>query len=79
MTMLLGYIESIYKKKAAGKKEAPKEKKKTTEPETVEKDKEVSVSLLNIKVGLISKAWKHPSADRYVDKMFFAFFSLLAF
>lgn len=30
-----------------------------------EKDKEVSVSLLKIQVGLIRKAWKHPSADRY--------------
>ncbi|KAF4349748.1 hypothetical protein G4B88_029496 [Cannabis sativa] len=50
-------------KKATGNKEASKEKKKAPEAETVEKDKEVSVSLLNIKVGLISKAWKHPSAD----------------
>lgn len=29
---------------------------------------ELSVSLLNIQVGLIRKAWKHPSADRFVVK-----------
>lgn len=55
-------------KKAAGDKDAKKaaankeEKKKTCETEA---DKEVSVSILNIQVGLILKAWKHPSADRY--------------
>ncbi|KAK2637263.1 hypothetical protein Ddye_032055 [Dipteronia dyeriana] len=50
------------KKKATGDKEATQEKKKS-ENEAVEKDKELSVSLLNIQVGLIRKAWKHPSAD----------------
>ncbi|PON34945.1 Ribosomal protein [Parasponia andersonii] len=50
-------------KKGTANKEATQEKKKAPEAETVEKDKEVSVSLLNIQVGLISKAWKHPSAD----------------
>lgn len=50
-------------KKAATNKEATQEKKKTAEVENAEKDKEVSVSLLNIQVGLIRKAWKHPSAD----------------
>ncbi|VVA18540.1 PREDICTED: aminoacyl tRNA [Prunus dulcis] len=44
-------------------KEATQEKKKSPETEAVEKDKEISVSLLNIQVGLIRKAWKHPSAD----------------
>nr|XP_023876551.1 aminoacyl tRNA synthase complex-interacting multifunctional protein 1 [Quercus suber]POE81055.1 putative methionine--trna ligase [Quercus suber] len=56
------------KKKDAGKKatqdkEATQEKKKSSETEAVEKDKDISVSLLNIQVGLIHKAWKHPSAD----------------
>ncbi|BBG98139.1 Nucleic acid-binding, OB-fold-like protein [Prunus dulcis] len=37
-------------------KEATQEKKKSPETEAVEKDKEISV-------GLIRKAWKHPSAD----------------
>lgn len=32
---------------------------------TAEKDSECNVSILNIQVGLIRKAWKHPSADRY--------------
>ncbi|KAF3433269.1 hypothetical protein FNV43_RR24371 [Rhamnella rubrinervis] len=50
-------------KKATGNKEATQEKKKATETLPVETDKEVSVSLLNIQVGLIRKAWKHPSAD----------------
>ncbi|XP_021296974.1 aminoacyl tRNA synthase complex-interacting multifunctional protein 1 [Herrania umbratica] len=50
-------------KKAKGDKEAVQEKKKTPETEASDKDKELSVSLLNIQVGLIRKAWKHPSAD----------------
>ncbi|XVE86068.1 hypothetical protein DITRI_Ditri18aG0006800 [Diplodiscus trichospermus] len=49
-------------KKAKGDKEAVKEKK-APETEATDKDKELSVSLLNIRVGLIGKAWKHPSAD----------------
>ncbi|CAN6231774.1 unnamed protein product [Urochloa humidicola] len=33
-------------------------------PETVaDKDSECNISILNIQVGLIRKAWKHPSAD----------------
>ncbi|CAL1408149.1 unnamed protein product [Linum trigynum] len=58
------------KKKVQAKKESTEEKKKPTEEkkkpattEVLEKDKELSVSLLNIQVGLIRKAWKHPSAD----------------
>ncbi|KAJ0045797.1 hypothetical protein Pint_06677 [Pistacia integerrima] len=51
------------KKKATGDKDATQEKKKSSETEAAEKDKELSVSLLNIQVGLIRKAWKHPSAD----------------
>ncbi|KAL5569645.1 hypothetical protein UlMin_026220 [Ulmus minor] len=53
-------------KKAVGNKEnkeTAQQKKKGPETETVEKDKELSVSLLNIQVGLIRKALKHPSAD----------------
>ncbi|KAG9443250.1 hypothetical protein H6P81_014590 [Aristolochia fimbriata] len=48
-----------------GKEKAAEEKKKEPEiqPANKEKDAEVSVSLLNIQVGLIRKAWKHPSAD----------------
>ncbi|PRQ59633.1 putative methionine--tRNA ligase [Rosa chinensis] len=49
--------------KTTGDKKATQENKKSAEVEAVEKDKEVSVSLLNIQVGLIRKAWKHPSAD----------------
>jgi len=50
-------------KKATQDKEVTQEKKKSSETEAVEKDKDISVSLLNIQVGLIHKAWKHPSAD----------------
>ncbi|GMI70199.1 hypothetical protein like AT2G40660 [Hibiscus trionum] len=50
-------------KKAKGDKDAVPEKKKEPEKEATEKDKELSISLLNIQVGLIRKAWKHPSAD----------------
>jgi aminoacyl tRNA synthase complex-interacting multifunctional protein 1 len=38
-------------------------KKNLPEKIADEKDKDVSVSLLKIQVGLIRKAWKHPSAD----------------
>lgn len=57
-------------KKAAGGREAGQEKKKSSETAAVDKDKELSVSLLNIQVGLIRKAWKHPSADRYSYKLY---------
>ncbi|KAL5720822.1 hypothetical protein ACHQM5_013453 [Ranunculus cassubicifolius] len=40
-----------------------KEKKKAPVKDVIEKETELSVSLLNIQVGLIRKAWKHPSAD----------------
>lgn len=53
-----------FKKKVTGNNAAAEQKKKLPEKEAVEKDKEVSISLLNIQVGLIRKAWKHPSADR---------------
>ncbi|XP_021828521.1 probable methionine--tRNA ligase isoform X2 [Prunus avium] len=58
-------IKATGDKKADKKpdKKATQEKKKSPETEAVEKDKELSVSLLNIQVGLIRKAWKHPSAD----------------
>ncbi|XP_058207388.1 methionine--tRNA ligase, cytoplasmic isoform X2 [Rhododendron vialii] len=39
------------------------EKKNLPEKVADEKDKDISVSLLKIQVGLIRKAWKHPSAD----------------
>jgi len=55
--------KSDAEKKVMGDKESTQEKKKASITEVVEKDKEVSVSLLNIQVGLIRKAWKHPSAD----------------
>lgn len=53
-------------KKVGGNNEATQEKKKQVKQankETTEKEIEVSISLLDIKVGLIRKAWKHPSAD----------------
>ncbi|KAL0720344.1 hypothetical protein Bca4012_034943 [Brassica carinata] len=48
------------KKKA---KDAKKEKKPAEAAAPANKETELSVSLLNIQVGLIRKAWKHPSAD----------------
>ncbi|KAI4370487.1 hypothetical protein MLD38_018838 [Melastoma candidum] len=54
--------QKIEKKKKSNS-EVKQEDKKPSEVELAEKDKEVSVSLLNIQVGLIRKAWKHPSAD----------------
>ncbi|KAK7317032.1 hypothetical protein RJT34_00926 [Clitoria ternatea] len=49
--------------KSAGDKEPTKAKAKPADKEVAEKENEVGVSLLNIQVGLICKAWKHPSAD----------------
>lgn len=49
---------------AVKKKETTAEKKMPEKAAVEEKDKELSVSLLKIQVGLIRKAWKHPSADR---------------
>lgn len=51
-------------KATAADKEPNKAKAKPAEKEVAGKENEVSVSLLNIQVGLIRKAWKHPSADR---------------
>jgi len=56
-------------RKSTGDKEPTKAKAKPAEKEVAEKENEVSVSLLNIQVGLICKAWKHPSADRSFDKL----------
>ncbi|KAJ0975478.1 hypothetical protein J5N97_017443 [Dioscorea zingiberensis] len=39
------------------------EKKKSSEKDSSEKETEASISILNIQVGIIRKAWKHPSAD----------------
>ncbi|WJX34496.1 hypothetical protein P8452_22605 [Trifolium repens] len=52
--------------KSTGDTEPTKAKAKAAKPagkEVAEKETELSVSLLNIQVGLIRKAWKHPSAD----------------
>ncbi|KAL6616297.1 hypothetical protein ACP70R_038567 [Stipagrostis hirtigluma subsp. patula] len=47
--------------KSAGK---TKEEVAAKAPEkTAEKDSDCNISILNIQVGLIRKAWKHPSAD----------------
>ncbi|XP_008792236.2 aminoacyl tRNA synthase complex-interacting multifunctional protein 1 isoform X1 [Phoenix dactylifera] len=39
------------------------EKKKASEKASAEKETECSITILNIQVGVIRKAWKHPSAD----------------
>ncbi|RCV27900.1 hypothetical protein SETIT_5G362200v2 [Setaria italica] len=56
--------------KTSGEKKKDKSAGKTAEkasekaPEkTADKDSECNISILNIQVGLIRKAWKHPSAD----------------
>ncbi|KHN48422.1 Tyrosine--tRNA ligase, cytoplasmic [Glycine soja] len=46
-----------------GVREPTKAKAKPADKEVIEKENEVSVSFLNIQVGLIRKSWKHPSAD----------------
>jgi hypothetical protein len=66
------------KDKSAGKT-AEKASEKALE-KTADKDSECNISILNIQVGLIRKAWKHPSADRYSSftlSQCFGFFSML--
>lgn len=49
----------------SGKENAANEKKKKApEKEADEKDAECNISVLNIQIGVIRKASKHPSADR---------------
>ncbi|XP_043706517.1 aminoacyl tRNA synthase complex-interacting multifunctional protein 1 [Telopea speciosissima] len=62
--------KSVAEKKAAEEVKTTERKNKLPEKVAVEKDMkavendiEVPVSLLNVQVGLIIKAWKHPSAD----------------
>lgn len=54
------------KKKAKSDKPATDTEQKKPATEAASKD-DVPVSLLKIQVGLIRKAWKHPSADRCVE------------
>ncbi|KAK1265394.1 putative methionine--tRNA ligase [Acorus gramineus] len=58
--------EPVEKKKKTEKKKTSENEaveKKKTEKETAGKDTEVSVTALNLQIGQIEKAWKHPSAD----------------
>ncbi|CAA2978791.1 probable methionine--tRNA ligase [Olea europaea subsp. europaea] len=50
-------------KKSEEVSQAAVDKKKLPEKEVDKKEEELSVSLLKIQIGLIHKAWKHPSAD----------------
>ncbi|KAL8539399.1 hypothetical protein ACS0TY_001139 [Phlomoides rotata] len=50
-------------KKVEESKANEEKKKKLPEKEADNKVEELSVSLLKIQIGLIRKAWKHPSAD----------------
>ncbi|KAL8552357.1 hypothetical protein ACS0TY_001160 [Phlomoides rotata] len=50
-------------KKVEESKVNEEKKKKLPEKEADNKAEELSVSLLKIQIGLIRKAWKHPSAD----------------
>ena len=59
------FFHKLKKKAPVDGKTEPKKKIKEKEKEATEKDIEVNVSLLNIQVGLIRSAQKHPSADRY--------------
>ncbi|KAG0475397.1 hypothetical protein HPP92_015083 [Vanilla planifolia] len=63
-------VGSIKGNKVADVKAATESTKKSTEKkepsaemETLDKNSECAVNILNIQVGLICKAWKHPSAD----------------
>lgn len=63
----------VMKKKTKSAKASVEQKKPETE--AAPKD-EVPVTLLNIQVGLIRKAWKHPSADRCVKRICIIYLTL---
>ncbi|KAI0501835.1 hypothetical protein KFK09_016780 [Dendrobium nobile] len=54
---------AVVKAATESTKKNTEEKKKPSEKEYSEKDIECSITILNVQVGLIRKAWKHPSAD----------------
>lgn len=60
--------------KKNSREKVAEEKTGQSEKEKVDKDVEVSVSILKIQVGVIRKAWKHPSADRYFNRFLVFFF-----
>nr|CAB3478691.1 unnamed protein product [Digitaria exilis] len=49
--------------KSAGKTAEKASEKEKVPEKTADKDSECNISILNIQVGLIRRAWKHPSAD----------------
>lgn len=63
-----------FKKKASGDDKATEastknnktnvDKKKSSEKESAEKEAECNIIILNVQVGVVRKAWRHPSADR---------------
>lgn len=57
-----GDKKKVQEKKTAGKTTEAAAAEKAPQ-KSAEKDSECSVSILNIQVGVIRKAWKHPSAD----------------
>ena len=66
MTLPIDFLK-FQKKTSVDDKPAVESKKNiklSEEKESSEKDTENSVTILNIQVGLIRKAWKHPPADR---------------
>lgn len=63
--LILFLYYSKKQKKVEESKVNEEKKKKLPEKEADNKGEELSVSLLKIQIGLIRKAWKHPSADRW--------------
>ncbi|KAK9115977.1 hypothetical protein Sjap_014924 [Stephania japonica] len=55
-------IENAEKEPVLDRK-STEEKKIVSETKGTETDADLSISLLNIQIGVIRKAWKHPSAD----------------
>lgn len=44
-------------------KKGKQEKEKKEKPPAQKKEVDTGISILNIRVGVIKKAWKHPGAD----------------
>eukprot|EP00210_Caulerpa_lentillifera_P004700 g4484.t1 len=57
-------------KKKAKKEKAQTDEKQTAQKKAVEEDRPVDVSRLDLRVGFIEKAWKHPEADSlYIEEI----------
>ena len=65
-----GAASAVKPEKSTGEATAPREEKKKVKAPAVKKESDTSFSVLDVRVGLIKKVWKHPGADAlYVEEI----------